>query len=282
MMGNKNEKIKRRSFKILFYLLMIVLVIYYFFPMVWMVCSSFKTNQEIFMFPFNLPEIFKFSNWREAWRIGKIGTYAKNSLIITTTTIFFVLTFASMSSFAFSRLKFRFNKILMGIFVLGLFTPVQSYFIAQNNIIKFLNFSDTRMALILPYIAMGLPLATFMLKNYFDAIPKAIEESAIIDGANTFQIYSKIMFPMIMPGLATVGIFTTLSAWNEFLLALLYIQSDKLKTLTVGMYAFSGLHTTDYALLFAGLSIVTIPMIIIYFIFNKKIIAGLTEGSVKG
>lgn len=265
-----------------FYFVMISISIYCFFPMIWMIYSSFKSNMSIFKSPLALPENFSFNNWTEAWRIGKINVYAGNSLFVTTISTVAVLLFASMAAYAFSRISFKGKGTLKTLFVIGLFLPIQSYFIAQNTIIKFLNLGDSFFCLILPYIAMGVPLAIYILREYFLAIPAEIEESAMIDGAGHMRIFCVIMLPMVAPGLATAGVFTTLSVWNEFLLALLYIQDPNMKTLTVGMYAFSGQHSTDYALLFAGLSIITIPMLLVYFMFNKFIVSGMIEGAIKG
>ena len=268
--------------KVLFYAFMLVLVLYYFFPMIWMVYSSFKNNITIFQSPFSLPEEFSFKNWSEAWRIGRIGDYAKNSVFITSVSVTCILLFSSAAAYAFARLQFRGRQLLFGCMVVGLFIPVQSYFIAQNSIIRWMGFTDTYLGLIFPYIAMELPLATYILQVYFSSIPAEVEESAIIDGANRWAIYRRIMLPMVGPGMATAGVFTVISVWNEFLLAMLYIQNPDLKTLTVGMFAFSGQYKTNYAQLFSGLSIITIPMIAVYFLFNKRIVAGMVEGAVKG
>ncbi|HHT64932.1 MAG: carbohydrate ABC transporter permease [Caldicoprobacterales bacterium] len=275
-------KTKKPLAAIVYYLVMIIISAYCFFPMIWMVYSSFKTNLSIFKYPLALPESVSFTNWKEAWRIGKISVYAGNSLFITATTTAALLLFSAMAAYAFSRISFKGKGVLVSLFVLGLFLPIQSYFIAQNAIINFLHLGDSFFCLILPYIAMGVSLAIYILREYFSAIPTEMDESARIDGAGHAQIFWAVMLPMVTPGLATAGVFTTLSVWNEFLLALLYIQNPDMKTLTVGMYAFSGQHSTDYAMLFAGLSMITIPMILVYFMFNKVIVSGIIEGAVKG
>jgi raffinose/stachyose/melibiose transport system permease protein len=276
------KKVPKKAVSLPIYLFLLLLTVIYFYPMVWMVISGFKSNMLIFQQPFALPETVSFRNWTEAWRIGRISRYTFNSVTVTTVTVFFVLFFSSLAAYAFARIKFRFQKLLQTCLIVGLFIPIHSYFIAQNTIIRFFNISDTYLSLILPYIAMGMPLAVYLLIIYFRSIPKEIEESAVMDGAGQLTIYFRIMLPIVTPGFATVGIFTALATWNEFLLALLYIQDPNLKTLTVGMLGFSGRHATNYALLCAGLSIVTIPMIAVYFLFNKKITAGLIEGAVKG
>jgi raffinose/stachyose/melibiose transport system permease protein len=126
-----------------------------------------------------------------------------------------------------------------------------------------------------------LPLSIWLFRAYIQNLPKEIFEAARVDGAGDLRVYQTILLPMLKPGIATVAVFTALSAWNEFLLALVYIQNDDLKTIPTGLLTFSTRYSTNYHLLFAALTIVTIPMIIVYIIFNRKVIDGLTEGAVK-
>ncbi|MFN8622228.1 MAG: carbohydrate ABC transporter permease [Chloroflexota bacterium] len=261
--------------------MMALLAIVFFFPMVWMVLSSFKSNQAIFSSPFSLPDSFDLSVWQEAWDAGNIGGYALNSAIVTGVSVFAILVIGAAAAYAFSRYRFRGRNLALGIFALGLLLPLQSYFIAQSNLFTQLEITDTRWALIVPYVAMGLPLAVYLLKVYLDGLPEELFEAARIDGAGDVRIFWNVAAPLLRPGLATVAIFSALSAWNEFLLALLYIQDDSLKTIPTGLLAFSDRYTTDYQLLFAALSIVTIPMIVIYIVFNRHIVDGITAGSVK-
>jgi len=260
---------------------MVVLALAFFFPLVWMVLSSFKTNGAIFQSPFALPESIDLSKWVEAWEVGNLGKYALNSAIVTGATVFLILLIASLSAFAFSRYRFRGRGLAMGVFALGLLLPLQSYFIAQSNLFTQLQITDTRWALIIPYTAMGLPLATFLLKVFMDGLPDELFDAARIDGASDLRTYSRVALPLLRPGLATVAIFSALAAWNEFLLALLYIQDDDLKTIPTGLLAFSSRYQTDYSMLFSALAIVTIPMVVIYIVFNRHIVDGITAGSVK-
>ena len=253
----------------------------FFFPMVWMVMSSFKTDRAIFSSPFALPESIDLSRWAEAWEVGNLNQYALNSAIVTGASVFLILVIGASAAFAFSRYRFRGRGLAMGIFALGLLLPLQSYFIAQSNLFTQLAITDTRWALIIPYTAMGLPLAVYLLKVYLDALPDELFEAARIDGASDGRIFRQLALPLLRPGLATVAIFSALAAWNEFLLALLYIQDDELKTIPTGLLAFSSRYQTDYSLLFSALSIVTIPMILIYIVFNRHITEGITAGSVK-
>jgi len=260
---------------------MVVLAVVFFFPLVWMVLSSFKSNGAIFQSPFALPESIDLSRWANAWEVGNLGKYALNSAIVTGASVFLILLIASLAAFAFSRYRFRGRGLAMGLIALGLLLPLQSYFIAQSNLFTQLEITDTRWALIIPYTAMGLPLATFLLKVFMDGLPEELFDAARIDGANDLRTYRAVALPLLRPGLATVAIFSALASWNEFLLALLYIQDDDLKTIPTGLLAFSSRYQTDYSMLFSALAIVTIPMVVIYIVFNRHIVDGITAGSVK-
>jgi len=260
---------------------LLLLALVFFFPLIWMVMSSFKTNSAIFSAPFSPPDSIDFSKWAEAWTVGNLGQYAINSAIVTIASVVLILLLGAAAAYALSRYRFRGRGLVLGLFALGLILPLQSYFIAQSSMFTQLGITDTRLALIIPYTAMGLSLAVYLLKVYLDALPEELFEAARIDGASDRQMFASVALPLLRPGLATVAIFSALAAWNEFLLALLYIQDDALKTIPTGLLAFSTRYVTDYSLLFSALSIVTIPMIVIYVVFNRQIVAGITAGSVK-
>ena len=251
------------------------------FPMFWMVLSSFKTNRDIFRYPFGLPQEIDLGRWAEAWEVGRLGRYALNSAIVTGVSVTLILLLGAAAAFAFSRYRFRGRGLMLGVFALGLLLPLQAYFIAQSKLFTQLAITDSLWALIIPYTAMGLPLATYLLKVYLDALPDELFDAARIDGAGEIRMFLEVALPLLRPGLATVAIFSALACWNEFLLALLYIQSDEIKTIPTGLLAFSSRYVTDYSLLFSALSIVTIPMVVIYVVFNRQIVEGITAGSVK-
>lgn len=260
---------------------LVALAVVFFFPMIWMVLSSFKSNSEIFRTPFALPTSIDFGRWAEAWDVGNIGRYGLNSAIVTSVSVTLILLIGAAAAFAFSRYRFRGRNTLLGVLALGLLLPLQSYFIAQSTMFTQLELTDTRLALIIPYTAMGLPLAVYLLKVYIDGLPEELFDAARVDGAGDFRMFRTIALPLLRPGLATVAVFSALSCWNEFLLALLYIQDDELKTIPTGLLAFSSRYHTDYSLLFSALSIVTLPMIVIYVAFNRQITEGITAGSIR-
>jgi raffinose/stachyose/melibiose transport system permease protein len=270
-----------RFSRILFYVFMIAISCVFFYPMIWLVLSSFRSNRDIFARPFALPERIDLGNWAEAWKIGHMSIYAKNSVIVTGCAVAGILLLAGLAAFAFSKLRFKGSGALMLLFAFGLFMPLQSFFIAQSYLFERLHLKDSYAGLILPYIGMGLPLAVFLLKAYLDSVPKGLLEAARIDGCGDFSLFVRVVLPLLIPSMATVGIFSALNAWNELLLAMLYIQNDALKTIPVGLLAFSSRYMTDYKLLFSALSLITIPMIVVYIFFHRYIVAGLTEGALK-
>ncbi|MFN8520931.1 MAG: carbohydrate ABC transporter permease [Chloroflexota bacterium] len=267
--------------RILVRLAFLAIGVVFIFPMVWMVLSSFKTNRDIFRSPFGLPKEIDLGRWAEAWEVGNLGRYAVNSAIVTGVSVTLILVLGAAAAFAFSRYRFRGRGLMLGVFALGLLLPLQSYFIAQSKLWTQLALTDTLVGLIIPYTAMGLPLAIYLLKVYLDALPEELFDAARIDGAGDGRMFLELALPLLRPGLATVAIFSALACWNEFLLALLYLQSDDVKTIPTGLLAFSSRYVTDYSLLFSALSIVTIPMVVIYVVFNRQIVEGITAGSVK-
>ena len=265
----------------LYYAVMTTISLAFIVPLVWMVMSAFKTQQQIFDSPWSLPTSIDLSVLATAWERGGFGTYVGNSIIVTTVAVSAILVFGAMAAFALSRLKFRFRGFFLVFLALGLLLPVQSYFVAQSSLLNAIGINDTLLALIIPYIGLGLSLAVYLLKAYLDTLPRELFESARVDGCGDMRMFVALVFPLIRPGLATVAVFSILSAWNEFLLATLYIQSDEYKTIPVGLVAFTGRYATDYPLLFAALSIITIPMIGIYVIFHRQVTSGITEGTLR-
>lgn len=279
-LARRRRVLTPRAGSVLFHTVLTVASLFFVLPLLWMVASSFKTKREIFDAPFALPTSLDFTVWTDAWERGDLGIYVVNSIVTTFASVAGILVFGLLAAYAFSRFRFRFSKWLLLPFVLGLLLPVQSYLTAQSRWFDFFYLLDTRWALILPYIGLGISLAVFLLKGYLDTLPRELFEAARIDGAGDFRMLLQIVLPLMRPGLATVATFSILSCWNEFLLAMLYIQDEDLRTIPIGLLAFTGKYSTDYPTLFAALSIITIPMIGIYVVFHRQVINGITEGSV--
>jgi len=253
-----------------------VIVAAMFYPAIWMVYSAFKTNREIFRTPFALPKEWQWGNLIEAWEVGKLGTLYLNSVFITTAAVAMCVLLATAAAFAFTRLEFPGRRLMYRLLLVGLLIPPPSVAIALFTQLRDMHLLNTPWALILPCAAWQLALTVFLMRAYFNAVRPEMEEAARLDGANVWQILWHVSVPMVWPAMLTMIVLNTIAVWNELLFALLFITDDSQRTLPVGLVRFSGYHSTDYALVFAALAITTVPILILYFILQKQVIAGLT------
>jgi raffinose/stachyose/melibiose transport system permease protein len=253
-----------------------LLVAAMFYPTVWMVLSAFKTDREIFRTPFALPATWRWENFIKAWEVGNLGTLYLNSLFVTTVAVTLCVGCATAAAFAFSRLEFPGRRIFYRMMLLGLLLPPPTVAIPLFTQLREMGLLNTPWALILPGAAWSLSLTVFLMRAYFNTIRPDMEEAAKIDGANTWQIFVSIAVPTAWPAILTMIVLNTINIWNELLFALLFIVDEDKRTLPVGLVRFYGYHNTDYALVFAALTITTVPVLILYFILQRHVIAGLT------
>ncbi|WP_055046042.1 carbohydrate ABC transporter permease [Devosia sp. A16] len=253
-----------------------VIVLVTFYPAIWMVYSSFKSNREIFRSPFALPAQWRWENLLEAWQVGGLGTLYFNSVFVTLVAVSMCVLFATAAAFAFTRLEFPGRKLMYRILLIGLLLPPPSVAIALFTQLRDMHLLNTPWALILPGAAWQLAFTVFLMRAYFISIRPDMEEAARLDGANTWEIFWHVSVPMVWPAMLTMVVLNTISVWNELLFALLFITDDAQRTLPVGLVRFSGYHSTDYSLVFGALTITTVPILILYFILQRHVIAGLT------
>jgi raffinose/stachyose/melibiose transport system permease protein len=270
--------------KILIVVFMIMLISYtllILFPLFNMIISSFKTTREIFKTPYALPEIWKFSNYAEVWGRGGFGGYFFNSIIITSVSIVIVLLFGSMASFGITRYRYRLSTPIYLIFLAGIMLPLKAAIIPLFLLIRQIGLMNTRLSLILIFTAMSMPATVFILAGFMRTIPRDLEDAAKIDGANDLGIYRRIIMPLTTPSLALVTIYNAVPIWNDFFFPLVFVQSDKLKPLPLGMSVFFGQYQINWHLLFASLSIAILPMLILYMFMSRYFIRGMTSGAIK-
>ncbi|WP_099517670.1 carbohydrate ABC transporter permease [Paenibacillus sp. BIHB 4019] len=250
------------------------------FPFLWVFLSSFKTNSEIYSHPFSLPKEWQFENYVKAWTSGNIGANFVNTTYITLISVALILLFGAMASYVLARVYP--SMLLYTFFSLGIMIPGQTILIPTFSILKGFHLINTHLGLILMYIVGSLSLTIFVLVSFMKTLPKELEEAAIVDGAGRYRTFFSIILPLSTPGLATVGILALLSCWNEYLFAYVLISDPDLKTLTQGIYGMKGEYMTDYGPMTAGLAITMIPVVILYILFQEKVVAGMTAGAVKG
>ncbi|MGJ8584122.1 MAG: carbohydrate ABC transporter permease [Marinosulfonomonas sp.] len=247
-----------------------------FYPTIWMVISAFKSNKEIFRTPFGLPAEWRWQNFVEAWQTGALGGLYVNSFIVTAVAVIICVSFATAAAFAFTRLEFPGRRIYYRILLIGLVLPPPVVAIPLFTILRDINLLNTLWALILPGAAWSLSLTVFLMHGYFNSVKPDMEEAALLDGANTWQIFIGISVPMVWPAMLTMIIINTINIWNELMFALLFIVDEDKRTLPVGLIRFYGRHSTDYSLVFAALTLTTIPILVLYFILQRHVIAGLS------
>ncbi len=264
---------------VLHYWVAVTVVVGMAFPLIWMLYSGFKTNQEIANAPLALPAVWYWQHFVEAWQLGGLGRLYLNSLLVTGVSVTALVMIASLAAYAFARLRFRGRDALFYLLLIGLLLPAQVVIIPLFFLLRDLQLLNTYWALILPYMSWPLALTIYLLRSYYLTLERELEDAARIDGANLFQTYAFVMFPLVRPALATVVILNLVNLWNELLFAMLFIQDERLRTLPAGLLAFSGHYLVDYRLVFAALSITTVPILVLYFVFQRHVIAGLTTGA---
>ncbi|MBI2939585.1 MAG: carbohydrate ABC transporter permease [Chloroflexi bacterium] len=250
-------------------------------PVIHMISTSLKGDMESYANAGLIPWTIDVAKYATVWQQTNVPLLGFNSLVVTTATTLLVLFVGSLAAYAFSRLRFFGRGPLLVVFLAGLMLPGAAVIVPLYQMNRTLGTMNTYPALIGPYVAFGLPFAILLLRNYFDTLPREIEESARIDGASTFAVYWRILLPLTRPVLATVAIFQALAAWNEFLLALLFMTKAHVRTLPLAAVVFTSLYQTRYEHMFALLVMMTIPVVALYLVMQRHFIGGLTAGAVK-
>lgn len=263
------------------YLLMITFTLLTIIPLTWMILSAFKPHALIVRHPLSPPVSWYIENFTLAWTQGHLGIYFINSTIYSLVATFFTVLFAMSSGYALSKFHYKSSRFVSLLYTLGLLITVHSVIVPLFIMDTKLGLSNTRLGVILPYIAFGLPFQVFLATTYIKGIPDAMQESAIIDGATFIQVFLKIIIPVATPIISTMFIYTFLGNWNEFILVLTLTSDLTVRSLPVGINSFAGGMSRDYGLQFAALVIGTVPMIIFYLIFKDKIAQGFAAGALK-
>ena len=254
------------------------------FPMVWLLYTAFKSTDDLFASAWSLPTEWATANFVEAWTEAQIGDFFWNSIFVTITTLLLQLFLGSMASYSLAKYEFKGSKVLYYAFLAGLMFPIFLGLVPLFFLLKYMGLLDTHIGLILVYAAFGIPFTVFVLTAFFRTIPGTIMEAGIIDGCTHFNLYWRIMLPLAKPGLTTVGIFTFISIWNEYILALVLLSSSHLRTMPLGIAVLQlvQFYEVDFGALFAGLVIVMLPTLLCYIVLQEQITKGITVGAVKG
>jgi raffinose/stachyose/melibiose transport system permease protein len=251
------------------------------YPIWVMTLSSFKSTREIFRNPFGLPESFNLDNFIKIWQETNFPLYFRNSIVVTSGAILLILVLGVMAAYALGRYQFRGNEFLYLFFLSGLMLPLRLALIPLFIELKAFGLINSHLGLVFIYAAQGLPSAVFIMTGFLRTLPSDLENAARIDGASELQILLRVMLPLTRPALVIVSIYNLVPVWNDFFFPLVFIQSENLRTLPLGLTVFMGQYSTDWAVLFAGLTAAAIPVIALYIILSRQFIAGLTAGALK-
>ncbi len=250
-------------------------------PYVWVLLGTFKNKVEVFSNPFGLPEKWLFSNYVEAWTIGRFGQYYINTVVITLLSVGIVLCSVIPAGYAFAKMDFYGGKILLYMLLLGLIIPFYSIMIPLYYILRNFHLLDTYMGMVFPLVALHIPFGVFLMRSFFVSIPSDLLDAARVDGCSELGVFTRIVIPMAQPAVSSLAIFQTVWSWNNFIVPLLYTQSDWIRPITLGLMYFEGRYTTDYRLTMTGCIIVSMPLLIVFLIFQKRFVRGFIGGAFK-
>lgn len=253
------------------------------FPIALILINSVKSRDAIFDNPlaFPTPDSFSLIGFEKVLHNTNFMLYFGNSLVVTLGSLVLIVLFGAMAGWALSEYKFRGNRLMALYLALGIMIPIRLGTVSILQLVVNLDLINTRTALILVYTAQGLPLAVMILSEFIRQIPKELKDAARCDGVGEFKIFFQIILPLIRPAIATVAVFTMIPAWNDLWFPLILAPSDETKTVTLGVQQFIGQYVTDWNSVLAALSLAVIPILIMYVIFSRQLIRGLTSGAVK-
>ena len=256
------------------------------FPLIWMAYSSFKTNKEIVRSTFSLPTSIQFDNYFNAWNgianNATIGRYLINSMVVTVLAVAIIVPVVFLAGYSLGRYDFKGKNLVSSFLIVIIAVPVQAVIISLYNLMNSLSLTNTHIGLAFAYAATNVAFMSILLSSFFRTFPSEIEEAATIDGCNEASKLIHVVLPLSMPAVATVVIIMVINVWNELLFAIVILQKTQLKTLTQGLISFMDDGGIDFAQTFAALTISTIPILVFFLVFQKQIIAAMTDGAVKG
>ena len=273
---------KRSTGQYICFVIFVIVALINIYPLVFSIFCSFKGNLEIFSSFTSLPKRLRFENYVTAWKVGNIGRYFLNTIILSVGTLVIAGLFGAMASYVLAKFRFRGKSKIYLLFISGMMIPIQAVLIPLSYIFGKLGIMNNYPVLILLYSAFCFPMTVLVLTGFMNGIPTELEEAMVIDGASIFQVFFKMILPLSVPGIVSVSIFNFSQVWNNLLFPLIFISDKNKGTISMGLLAFFGEYSTDYSSSMAGICLTTIPVIIAYVFFQEKIENGLMSGAIKG
>ncbi len=281
-MDSSRSRLRQWLAKVLLYLVLLSATVVALFPIVLILMNSFKERKAIFKQPMMppLPDTFSLIGYEKVIERSNFGLYFTNSLVVTLGSMFLILLFGAMAAWALSEYAFKGNSFLGLYLALGIMIPIRLGTVSILRLVVKMDLVNTLWALILVYTAMGLPLTIFILTAFMKQVPRELKEAARLDGASEYRIFWMIL-PLVRPAIATVAVFTMIPIWNDLWFPLILAPGEKTKTVTLGAQQFLGQFVSDWNAVLSSLTLAMVPILIIYILFSRQIIRGLTAGAVK-
>jgi raffinose/stachyose/melibiose transport system permease protein len=264
------------------HLILLAYTVIALFPVVLVVINSFKSRQAIFSVPYQPPgpDTFDLIGYATVFARSSFLQYFLNSFTVTAAALFFILLFGAMAAFALAEYRFPGNSLWGLYLALGIMIPIRLGTVSLLRLIVGLNLANTLLALILVYIAQGLPLAIFILRQFMLQVPGELKQAARVDGASEYRIFWLVL-PLVRPALGAIGIFTMIPIWNDLWFPLIMAPSDRTATVTLGVQQFLGQFVSDWNAVLAALTLAMVPILLLYLIFSRQLLHGLTSGAIK-
>lgn len=279
----KKSNRRKKITKPFLWIILIVIAIIQIFPLIWLIDFSLGSSTEMFTNGLLIiPKKIQWGNYQKAFVDGHFLWNLKNSILINFLAVIIVIVVSIMAGFACRRMRWKLSGFVKTLLLMGMMIPIHATLLPNYKIYSQLGLTDSIWALLIPYVAFSLPQGLFLMTSFIESIPYELEEAAVMDGCGIYRIVFRIVTPMLKPSIATVAIMTFLNNWNEFMMARIYLHSDKWKTLPFSILDFTGQYSSNYAVQFAVLALTAAPAIIVYIILNKSITKGVAMGAVKG
>lgn len=276
------EKQKFGPVLVLKYIVLIIFFVACLYPILWLVINSFKTNEDLFANTWGIPVKWTLENYKHAIIDGEIGRYFINSVIVSVISVVINLVLSVMAAYGVTRLKWKYSKLVLSIFMLGMMIPAYGSIIPLYNIFNKIGILNTYIAVIIPHVTFALSISIFIMTGFFISLPVELEEASIMDGCNLMKAFRKVIVPVVTPGIVTVAVISFINIWNDLLFSQIFLSDQDKMPLTIGLTQFQGIYSTDYVGMIAAIVITVIPVIVVYVILHERIIEGMVSGAVKG
>jgi raffinose/stachyose/melibiose transport system permease protein len=274
-------KVRRRSTAAK-YLVLGALLAFTLIPLVFIWFTAFKPSLDTLTHPYSPPKSLYLDNFAKAWSQGQFGTYFLNSVRITVPVVLASLALSIPAGYAFACLQFAGRRVLLGLFLLGLMIPAQALLIPLFVTMRDLDLLDTRWSVVLAQTGFAIPFGIFIMRSFFVGLPADLLDAARMDGCSELRLLWHMALPLSMPAVLSLGIFQFVFSWNDFLFPLVFLSSDNMRTLPLGLIYFQGRYSTDWALTGAGVIIISLPVIALYVLLQRHFVRGIVAGSLRG